>query len=49
MFLTPANTERREYKIKQHSQFRMFYMLLNHLASNINDFLRRAMVFLLSY
>jgi hypothetical protein len=36
----------REYSIKQHTQFSVLNMVLNHLVSNINDFLRRTSVFL---
>jgi hypothetical protein len=36
----------REYSIKQHTQFSVLNMVLNHLASNINDFLRIDTVFL---
>jgi hypothetical protein len=36
----------RAYCLKQHTQFSNFNMLLNHLASNINCFLRKATLFL---
>jgi hypothetical protein len=36
----------RAYSLKQHTQFSILNMLLNHLASNINGFLRKATVFL---
>jgi hypothetical protein len=37
---------RRAYSLKRHTQFSNLNMLLNHLASNINCFLRKATVFL---
>jgi hypothetical protein len=47
---SPLETLRgREYSLKQHTQFTMLKMVLNHLASNINDFHRRATEFLLSH
>jgi hypothetical protein len=36
----------REYLLKQHTQFTILNMLLNNLASNTYDFLRRTPVFL---
>jgi hypothetical protein len=39
----------KEYTIKQHTQCTMLTMLLSHLASNIYDFLRRAIVLLHSF
>jgi hypothetical protein len=36
----------RAYCLKQHTQFSNLNMLLNHLASNINCFLRKATLFL---
>jgi hypothetical protein len=39
----------KEYTIKQHTQCTMLTMLLRHLASNIYDFLIRAIVFLHSF
>jgi hypothetical protein len=47
-FLTYGNNRGREYSLREHTQFMMLSMVLNHLASIINDFLRRAIVFLLS-
>jgi hypothetical protein len=38
----------KQYSFKEQAEFTMLNKLLEPLASNINDFLRRAKVFLLS-
>jgi hypothetical protein len=46
-FSSPLETLRGgEYSLKQHTQFTILNMLLNNLASNTYDFLRRIPVFL---
>jgi hypothetical protein len=45
MFLILGNTERREYSLKQHTQFSMLKMVLNHLLLTLMIFLEELRCF----